>query len=82
LKLFDNNASLVKPYHHYSPLLTSPANFFITFFFAAFLIILTAMPALAEIATPSEMDLAGQNWLNMITYEKGSWAETSNPQIT
>jgi hypothetical protein len=36
----------------------------------------------AELASPTEMDRVGQNWLNLIVYHKGVWAAAETPQIT
>ncbi|HER00688.1 MAG TPA: hypothetical protein ENO22_15235 [candidate division Zixibacteria bacterium] len=46
-----------------------------------FAILFLFSSAPAEVASDYEMDQVGQNWLNLIVYQKGAWAESQNPQI-
>lgn len=77
----DINVTSAKPYHRNFRFLTSPINPILAILFISLFIVLTTLPLSAEIAAPAEMDRVGQNWLNMITIEKGSWATITDPQI-
>lgn len=55
---------------------------FAAFFLVLFLFTSFSPPELlADVATYSEMDQAAQNWLNDVVYQRGNWAEVTNPQI-
>lgn len=50
----------------------------VIFFLGAFVFTPTLC---AEVATKAEMDLVAQNWLSLVTYEKGQWAGESAPGL-
>jgi Peptidase C10 family/Thrombospondin type 3 repeat/Dockerin type I domain/Putative Ig domain len=49
--------------------------------FAIFVFAFLPSILLAEVATQAEMDMVGQNWLNYMVFQKGTWAESDNPDI-
>jgi hypothetical protein len=56
-------------------------SIFIHFALFALTILISVSTVSAEVAKDYEMSLVSQNWLNMIVYDRGDWAESQNPQI-